>query len=91
MTHPNALSQRKEDRPTKTNVNDDRIRNKIRTVLLKTIFDPKALTNLLQVAKVDLARLKRKEGISLRPIDLILLAIDKPIDKLIDTTYTRND
>jgi len=43
------------------------------------------------VAKVDLARLKRKEGISLRPIDLILPAIDKPIDELIDAVYTYND
>ena len=61
------------------------------TVLLETLFDPKALTNLLQVAKVNLARLKRKEGISLRPIDLILPAIDKPINELIDAIYTYND
>ena len=38
-----------------------------------------------------MARLKRKEGISLRPIDLILPAIDKPIDELIDAVYTYND
>ena len=90
MTRPNALSWRREDRPTKADVNDDCIKNRIHTVLLETVFDPKALVNLLQVAKVDLARLKHREGISLRPIDLILLAINKPIDKLINTTYTCN-
>ena len=43
------------------------------------------------MAKVDLARLERKEGISLRPIDIILPAIDKPIDKLINAVYTYNN
>ena len=61
------------------------------TILLETVFDPEALTNLLQVAKVNLARLERREGILLRPIDLILPVIDKPIDELIDVTYIRND
>jgi len=75
----------------KTDVDDDRIKNKIHTVLLKASFKPKALANLLQATKVDLARLERKNSISLRPIDLILPAIDKPIDKLIDAVYTRNN
>ena len=61
------------------------------TILLETVFDPEALTNLLQVAKVNLARLERREGILLRPIDLILPVKDKPIDELIDVTYIRND
>ena len=63
----------------------------MRTVLPETVFDPEALADLLQVAKVDLARLERKEGISLRPMDMILPAMDKPIDELIDATYTCDD
>jgi len=31
----------------KTDVDDNRIRNRMRTVLLETVFDPKALANLL--------------------------------------------
>ena len=44
---PNVLSRRREDRPIKTDVDDDRIKNKIHTVLPEAVFDPKALADLL--------------------------------------------
>jgi RNase H-like domain found in reverse transcriptase/Reverse transcriptase (RNA-dependent DNA polymerase)/Integrase zinc binding domain len=81
---PDALSRKPGDRPAKTDLNDDRIKNRLRTVLPAERFDPDVLQELLQEAN-------RKEDLLAAPIDVILPAMDKPIDDLIDQAYARSD
>ena len=83
---PDALSRKSEDRPDKADATDDRIKNRQRTVLPQHLFDPEALAELLD--EVD-----REPGIDLSaaPIDIIMPAMDKPIDELVDAAYAKSD
>ena len=82
---PDALSQKCEDRPAKADVSDDRIKNRQRTVLPKSLFDPEVLADLLNEVDRD-----AEVDIKAAPIDVILPAVDKPIDELIDMAYERS-
>jgi RNase H-like domain found in reverse transcriptase/Reverse transcriptase (RNA-dependent DNA polymerase)/Integrase zinc binding domain len=81
---PDALSRRSEDRPKRADINDDRIKNRQRTILPEHIFDPEALAELTREIneEVDLAA---------APIDVIMPAMDKPIDELIDRAYENSE
>jgi hypothetical protein len=84
---PDALSRKPGDRPAKTDLDDDRIKNRLRTVLPPERFDADVLQELLQRIDQD----QDPAELFLAPIDLILPAMDKPIDELIDQAYTRSD
>lgn len=78
---PDALSRKAQDRPLLADPDDDRIKNRQRIVLPETVFDPAALADLLE-----------EEGdISASPIEMILPAMDKPIDDLIEAAYNSSD
>lgn len=81
---PDALSRKPGDRPAKTDLDDDRIKNRLRIVLPPERFDSTALQELLQEAN-------QEEDLLAAPIDLILPAMDKPIDDLINQAYARSD
>ena len=51
---PDALSRKWEDRPIKANADDDRIKNRQRTILPRTLFDPEALADLLDETDRDI-------------------------------------
>jgi hypothetical protein len=80
-TVPDALSRKWEDCPVKADTdNDNRLRNRHRTLLLDTKFDPQILTEL---------RINSNPSTSptAAGIDLIIPDLDKPIDDLIDRAY----
>jgi hypothetical protein len=77
---PDALSRKPGDRPSKSDINDDRIKNRERTVLDRSLFDAKALQDLMDNAAITTA-----------PIDIIMPAMDKPIDDIIDGVYQRSE
>ncbi|KFG81444.1 hypothetical protein MANI_024595 [Metarhizium anisopliae] len=81
---PDALSRKAEDRPERADTNDDRIKNRQRTILPGHIFDPEALAELTREVneEIDLAAAL---------IDVIIPAMDKPIDELIDRAYENSD
>jgi hypothetical protein len=81
---PDALSRRPGDRPAKADLNDDRIKNRLRVVLPPERFDAEALSELLQEIGQD-------NELSTASIDIILPAMNKPIDELIDQAYTRSE
>ena len=80
---PDALSRKWEDRPIKANADDDRIKNRQRTILPLTLFDPEALADLLDETDRDI-------DLTAAPITVILPDTDKPIDDLIDAAYQRS-
>ncbi|RAL58234.1 hypothetical protein DID88_002281 [Monilinia fructigena] len=51
---PDALSRRAEDRPAHADPNDDRIKNRLQTVLPKRVFDTAAFKDLIQQANNDI-------------------------------------
>lgn len=81
---PDALSRKAEDRPDKTNSNDDRIKNRERVLLHRDRFDPAALADLLREADND-------DSFQAAPVDLILPGMDKPIDDLIKMAYDNSE
>lgn len=81
---PDALSRKAEDRPLKTDPDDDRIKNRQRVLLPPDRFDQDALTDLLREAAND-------EDLAAAAAELILPGDDKPIDDLIDQAYQRSD
>jgi hypothetical protein len=81
---PDALSRKWEDKPDKRDTDDDRVKNRQRTILTPDRFDPDLLAELLQQADQD-------PDITMSPIDLVLPDLDKPIDELINTAYARSD
>jgi transposase InsO family protein len=81
---PDALSRKAEDRPSKANPNDERLKNRQRTLLPPDRFDPAALADLLREADDDV-------DFQAAAIDLILPAMDKPIDELIDRAYDTSE
>ena len=82
---PDALSRRPGDRPAKADLSDDRIKHRQRTVLPQSRFEAEAWADLLK--EVD------EDGLidmTAAPVSMILPAIDKPIDDLIDEAYARS-
>ena len=62
------------DRPYKNDLSDDRVKNRMRTVLPPEVFSEDVLAELLDNTPMDAA-------------PLVLPAMDKPIDELLDTAY----
>jgi len=83
--HPDALSRKSEDRPSKSNPDDDRIKNRERIVL-----PPKNLDQTILKDFTNRMLAKNEIDLLARPIDIILPDMDKPIDELIDRAYTRS-
>jgi len=83
---PDALSRKAEDRPEKADLADDRIKNRQRTILPPEVFDPEALADLLNEIDQD-PTIDLKAAL----IDLILPAINKPIDEFIDISYINSE
>jgi hypothetical protein len=75
---PDALSRLPGYRPNKNNFSDDRVKNRLRTVLPPEVFDPAVLQELTAGSAVHAA-------------PILLPAMDKPIDDLIQTAYERSD
>jgi hypothetical protein len=73
---PDALSRKPGDRPAKTDVDDDRIKNRERTLLPADMWDEETLRELRQ-----------DNDLTAAPIDVIMPAMNKPIDDIIDRVY----
>ena len=71
---PDALSRKPGDRPNKHDTSDDRVKNRLRTVLPPEVFDPEVL-----------AELSKNSPVSAAP--LLLPGMDKPIDDLLKEAY----
>ncbi|KAI1000182.1 hypothetical protein K3495_g8016 [Podosphaera aphanis] len=93
-TRPDALSRKSEDRPNKFDGDDDRVKNRERTVLPVSRFDSNELDNLLQFKwsssmyfpnAIKTSNPTHSFKISLVP------ETDLPIDELIDRAYARNN
>ena len=80
---PDALSRKSEDRPTKADPDDDRIKNRERCVLPRDVFDSAAISDLLREANEN-------GDLPIAPIDMILPNMDQPIDEIIDAAYSRS-
>ena len=80
---PDALSRRSEDRPLKSDVDDDRLKNRQRTLLPESVFAPETLADLLKEVDED-----DSVDVKAMPIDLIFPDMNKPIDDLIDNAYS---
>lgn len=74
---PDALSRRHEDRPSSSNPNDERLKNRERTLLPADKFD------------IDLYNELTSE-VTLAPADLLVPMEDKPIDELVTDAYARS-
>ena len=73
---PDALSRKPGDHPAKSDVNDDCIKNRQHTVLLPELFDEAALQHLLNESNAS-------GDLKATPVNIILPAMDIPIDELI--------
>jgi transposase InsO family protein len=78
---PDALSRKKEDRPTGSDADDDRVQARQKTLLAPDMFDPTAYEQLLENDGTELVA---------RPIELVP-DTDRPIDELIHDVYQEND
>ena len=81
---PDALSRKPEDRPAKANPNDDRIKNRQRTVLPSTLFDSETLEDLLIEAN-------KAGNVKAAPIELILPEMDRPINEIVEVAYANSE
>ncbi|RAL60401.1 hypothetical protein DID88_000176 [Monilinia fructigena] len=81
---PDALSRRAEDRPAHADPNDDRIKNRLQTVLPKRVFDTAAFKDLIQQANNDI-------DLTAAPMGMIIPDTEKPIDDLIDRAYESSE
>jgi hypothetical protein len=81
---PDALSRKPEDRPARADADDDRIKNRQRTMLPPDRFDEAALAELIREAN-------EAGDITAAPTRLILPDDATPIDDLIDRAYQRSD
>ncbi|XP_044715208.1 reverse transcriptase (RNA-dependent DNA polymerase) domain-containing protein [Hirsutella rhossiliensis] len=81
---PDALSRKPEDQPKRADTNDDRIKNRQRTILPEHIFDPEALAELTREVNGEF-------DLAAAPIDVIMPAMDKPIDELVDRAYENSE
>jgi hypothetical protein len=74
---PDALSRMPGDRPNKHDTSDDRVKNRMRTVLTPEVLSEDILTDLLNTNSLNAA-------------PLILPAMDRPMDDLITSAYATN-
>ncbi|KAI0999591.1 hypothetical protein K3495_g8604 [Podosphaera aphanis] len=92
-TRPDALSRKSEDRPNKFDGDDDRVKNRERTVLPESRFDSNKLDNLLQykwssgMYFPDAIKTSNPTySFKISPVP----ETDLPIDELIDRENARN-
>ena len=83
---PDSLSRKWEDRPAKDDPDDSRLRNRQRTLLPNSRFDPELLNELLKETVNN-----QRDNATAAPIDLIIPDLDKPIDDLIARAYRSCD
>ena len=83
---PDALSRKREHYPSKANMSDERLKNRERVLLPADRFESAALENLLAEANSD-----SDTDMTAAPIDMVIPAIDKPIDDLINAAYASSD
>ena len=83
---PDALSRKREHRPSKANPSDERLKNRERVLLPADRFESAALENLLAEANSD-----PDTDMTAAPIDMVIPATDKPIDDLITAAYASSD
>lgn len=81
---PDALSRRAEDRPAHADPNDDRIKNRLQTILPERVFDTAAFKDIIRQANSDL-------DLTIAPMGMIIPDTDKPIDDLIDKAYESSE
>ena len=74
---PNAFNRKLKNRPAKANLNDDRIRNRKRTILLPEIIN-------------DIIRADVNKAFRFTPINVIFPAAERFINKFINVTYDIN-
>ena len=74
---PDAFNRKLKNRPAKANLNDDRIRNRKRTMLLPEVIN--------DIVRADVNRIFR-----FTPIDVILFAAERSMDKFINVAYNIN-
>ncbi|KAI1007441.1 hypothetical protein K3495_g780 [Podosphaera aphanis] len=89
---PDALSRKREDRPKKSDYDDDRVKTRERTLLPASRFDPKILENLLHDVHYDSRDFSKEideNSCLFRQISLVP-GTECPIDDLIDRAYARN-
>ena len=72
---PDALSRMPGDRPNRNDISDDRVKNRLRTVLPPEVLSEDVLADLRHMNHLSAA-------------PLILPAMDKPIDDVITAAYT---
>ena len=91
---PDALSRKHEDRPAKTDADDDRIKNRQRTLLTAERFAQAAL----RVEDFDaddfaelLAEANRAGDLSAAPVELVLPDDSTPLDDLVARAYEKSD
>jgi RNase H-like domain found in reverse transcriptase len=83
---PDALSRKREDRPSKTNASDERLKNRERVLLPADRFESAALEDLLAEANSD-----PDIDMTAAPIDMVIPATEKPIDDLITAAYASSN
>jgi hypothetical protein len=77
---PDALSRRGQDRPTKANPNNDRIKNRERRVLGPEVFD-----------ETTWAEFSDADNLTAAPAELILPDDATPLDELINCAYGKSE
>lgn len=79
---PDALSRKPGDRPAKADLDDDRVKNRERTMLPPSVVDDtvRADLNALNASRLFLA-----------PMEIVLPAEERSMDDLIDTAYVNSD
>jgi hypothetical protein len=82
---PDALSRKPGDRPARTDLSDDRIKNRQRTILPQDRFEAETWADLLKEADGD-----NSIDMTAAPVSMILPAMDKPIDDLVNEAYARS-
>ncbi|KAM4057652.1 hypothetical protein HRG_009284 [Hirsutella rhossiliensis] len=81
---PDALSRRSQDVPSKSDVKDDRLKQRRKTLLPRDRFDPSALADLLSDID-DATPMIAAPAITLTP------DLEKPIDDIINQAYNNSD
>ncbi|QLI66561.1 Transposon Tf2-12 polyprotein [Metarhizium brunneum] len=81
---PDALSRRSQDVPSKSDVEDDRLKQRRKTLLPRNRFDPSALADLL--GDID-----DTTPMAAAPVTTLTPDLERPIDDIIDQAYNNSD
>ncbi|KJK73746.1 hypothetical protein H634G_10981 [Metarhizium anisopliae BRIP 53293] len=81
---PDALSRRSQDVPSKSDVEDDRLKQRRKTLLPRDRFDPSARADLL--GDID-----DTTPMAAAPVTTLTPDLERPIDDIIDQAYNNSD